>query len=173
MTFRNFGITLHLNRCAALQKLKKIKMRTLRCDFTGWKDPCALLRCTLNIMLFVPTSGNSSKRIVRMESLNAFSALSILIILLDNGQTKWVNDYAMKTLVETNKTLYFIENFDLVFFIHSNSFLTQTQILTLKLTPNLILTQTLTQNLILTLKKTNKKCAVVFSLVSLWTKIFW
>ena len=37
--------------------------------------------------------------------------------------------------------------------------LTETQILALKLAPNLTLTQTLTQTLILTRKKVKKKCA--------------
>ena len=46
----------HCESWAALQKLKKIKLRILRCAFTGWKDRCALLSCAFGIMLFVPTS---------------------------------------------------------------------------------------------------------------------
>ena len=39
-----------------LQKLKKNKLRILRCAFTGEKYRCAVLRCAFGIMLFVPTS---------------------------------------------------------------------------------------------------------------------
>ena len=48
-----------------------------------------------------------------------------------------------------------------MFFINSGPSLTQTQILTLKLTSNF--TQTQTQTLILTLTNTNKKCADEYS----------
>ena len=45
------------------------------------------------------------------------------------------------------------------FFVNSDTSLTQTQMLTLKLFPNRTLTQTLTQTLILTPKNANEKSA--------------
>ena len=91
----------------------------------------------------------------------------ILIIILSNSlkfNPEALLTLALKKMLYDNlrkmsKEGFISQEIFIYFFINSDSILTQTQMLTLKLSPNRILTQSLTKILILTPKTANEKSA--------------